>query len=62
MAQVPLISLNDGNSIPQLGLGVWQVEPGITALHARNPTGPSPVAPKPRLETPRLESLIFYVV
>src|SRR5690606_405662 len=25
------ISLNDGTSIPQLGLGVWQVDPDITA-------------------------------
>ena len=25
------ITLNDGSSIPQLGLGVWQVEPAITA-------------------------------
>ncbi|MDF2799656.1 MAG: dkgA, partial [Devosia sp.] len=25
MAGVPNISLNDGNSIPQLGFGVWQV-------------------------------------
>jgi 2,5-diketo-D-gluconate reductase A len=25
MASVPRITLNDGNSIPQLGLGVWQV-------------------------------------
>ncbi len=25
------IELNDGTSIPQLGLGVWQVDPGITA-------------------------------
>jgi 2,5-diketo-D-gluconate reductase A len=31
MADVPTIQLNDGNSIPQLGLGVWQVEPEITA-------------------------------
>ncbi len=31
MADVPTIHLNDGNSIPQLGLGVWQVEPEITA-------------------------------
>jgi 2,5-diketo-D-gluconate reductase A len=31
MAQVPRISLNDGNSIPQLGLGVWQVPAEITA-------------------------------
>lgn len=28
---VPPIKLNDGNSIPQLGLGVWQVDPAITA-------------------------------
>ncbi|HYG42294.1 MAG TPA: aldo/keto reductase [Bordetella sp.] len=25
MAKVPALKLNDGNSIPQLGLGVWQV-------------------------------------
>ena len=25
MADVPLITLNDGNAIPQLGFGVWQV-------------------------------------
>ncbi len=31
MAQQPRIMLNDGNSIPQLGLGVWQVPPDITA-------------------------------
>ena len=36
MAQVPLISLNDGSSIPQLGLGVWQVDPGITARVVRD--------------------------
>jgi len=29
--QQPRVKLNDGNSIPQLGLGVWQVDPGITA-------------------------------
>jgi 2,5-diketo-D-gluconate reductase A len=28
---VPQIKLNSGVSIPQLGLGVWQVDPGITA-------------------------------
>ncbi|PSJ63752.1 aldo/keto reductase [Pseudaminobacter soli (ex Li et al. 2025)] len=28
---VPQIKLNSGASIPQLGLGVWQVDPGITA-------------------------------
>ncbi|WP_192181557.1 aldo/keto reductase [Mesorhizobium amorphae] len=26
-----LIALNDGSAIPQLGLGVWQVDPAITA-------------------------------
>ncbi|HHY51276.1 MAG TPA: aldo/keto reductase [Alphaproteobacteria bacterium] len=31
MAQVPSVKLNDGNTIPQLGLGVWQVPPDITA-------------------------------
>ncbi len=31
MPAVPTITLNDGNSIPQLGLGVWQVDPAITA-------------------------------
>src|SRR5882757_8451619 len=25
------IALNDGSAIPQLGLGVWQVDPAITA-------------------------------
>ncbi len=30
MASVPMIHLNDGNTIPQLGLGVWQVEPEET--------------------------------
>ena len=31
MAQVPGLKLNDGNTIPQLGLGVWQVPAEITA-------------------------------
>jgi 2,5-diketo-D-gluconate reductase A len=31
MASQPMLKLNDGNSIPQLGLGVWQVDPAITA-------------------------------
>lgn len=31
MASVPSIKLRDGNAIPQLGLGVWQVDPAITA-------------------------------
>ncbi len=38
MANVPNITLNDGNTIPQLGFGVWQVpndevtEPVVTAI------------------------------
>jgi 2,5-diketo-D-gluconate reductase A len=38
MANVPTITLNDGNTIPQLGFGVWQVpndevtEPVVTAI------------------------------
>ena len=31
MTQQPTIILNDGNVIPQLGFGVWQVPPDITA-------------------------------
>jgi 2,5-diketo-D-gluconate reductase A len=31
MAQQPVLKLSDGKSIPQLGLGVWQVDPAITA-------------------------------
>lgn len=31
MAGQPMIALRDGNSIPQLGLGVWQVPAEITA-------------------------------
>jgi 2,5-diketo-D-gluconate reductase A len=31
MAPQPMITLRDGNSIPQLGLGVWQVPAEITA-------------------------------
>lgn len=31
MAQQPYLKLSDGNSIPQIGLGVWQVPPEITA-------------------------------
>jgi 2,5-diketo-D-gluconate reductase A len=31
MTDVPLIDLNDGNKIPQLGLGVFQIPPGETA-------------------------------
>jgi 2,5-diketo-D-gluconate reductase A len=36
MNGVPKVTLNDGNRIPQLGLGVWQVEPGITARVVRD--------------------------
>ncbi|PRC42191.1 oxidoreductase, partial [Mycobacterium sp. ITM-2017-0098] len=31
MTQVPAIELNDGTSIPQLGFGVFQIEPDETA-------------------------------
>ncbi len=31
MSGVPNITLNDGNTIPQLGFGVFQIEPGDTA-------------------------------
>ena len=30
MNTVPQIALNDGNAIPQLGFGVWQIEPKDT--------------------------------
>lgn len=36
MAGVPILTLNDGNTIPQLGLGVWQVEPAIAARVVRD--------------------------
>src|SRR4051812_41829203 len=31
MPQVPDITLNDGNAIPQLGFGVFQIDPADTA-------------------------------
>lgn len=31
MSNIPNITLNDGNTIPQLGFGVFQVEPQVTA-------------------------------
>lgn len=30
MAEQPRVTLSDGNKIPQIGLGVWQVDPAIT--------------------------------
>jgi 2,5-diketo-D-gluconate reductase A len=36
MAGVPMLTLNDGFAIPQLGLGVWQVDPEITARVVRD--------------------------
>jgi 2,5-diketo-D-gluconate reductase A len=36
MANVPVLELNDGNRIPQLGLGVWQVDPTITERVVRD--------------------------
>jgi 2,5-diketo-D-gluconate reductase A len=35
MSNVPAIALNDGNSIPQLGFGVFQIPPGETAAAVR---------------------------
>jgi 2,5-diketo-D-gluconate reductase A len=32
---VPLIDLNDGNKVPQLGFGVFQIEPDDTAEAVR---------------------------
>ncbi len=36
MTQVPLIQLNDTNTIPQLGFGVFQIDPSETAEAVRN--------------------------
>lgn len=36
MSKVPTITLRDGKSIPQLGLGVWQIEPSITERVVRD--------------------------
>ncbi len=36
MSKVPTIALRDGKSIPQLGLGVWQVNPAITERVVRD--------------------------
>jgi 2,5-diketo-D-gluconate reductase A len=36
MSPVPSITLNDGNTIPQLGFGVFQVEPDETAAAVRS--------------------------
>ncbi len=35
MSTVPLIELNDGNKIPQLGFGVFQIKPENTAEAVR---------------------------
>jgi 2,5-diketo-D-gluconate reductase A len=35
MSSVPSITLNDGNAIPQLGFGVFQIEPDRTAAAVR---------------------------
>src|SRR3954470_20331037 len=31
MASIPTVALNDGNSIPQFGFGVFQIDPAETA-------------------------------
>jgi 2,5-diketo-D-gluconate reductase A len=36
MSTVPSIALNDGNTIPQLGFGVFQIEPSQTAAAVRS--------------------------
>ena len=36
MTDVPSITLNDGNTIPQLGFGVFQIEPDETAAAVRS--------------------------
>jgi 2,5-diketo-D-gluconate reductase A len=36
MSSVPSIALNDGNTIPQLGFGVFQIEPDQTAAAVRS--------------------------
>jgi 2,5-diketo-D-gluconate reductase A len=36
MSTVPLIVLNDGNAIPQLGFGVFQIKPAETAAAVRS--------------------------
>jgi 2,5-diketo-D-gluconate reductase A len=36
MSSVPPITLNDGNTIPQLGFGVFQIEPDQTAAAVRS--------------------------
>lgn len=35
-ASIPAIKLNDGNTIPQLGMGVWEVDPTVTARVVRD--------------------------
>src|SRR4051812_11419152 len=39
MASIPNIELNDGNSIPQLGFGVFQVDPAETARAVEHALG-----------------------
>jgi len=36
MSTVPSIALNDGNTIPQLGFGVFQIKPAETAAAVRS--------------------------
>ena len=38
MSTIPSILLNSGTSIPQLGFGVFQVEPGETCLLYTSPS------------------------
>src|ERR1700733_9676771 len=36
MSSVPSITLNDGNTVPQLGFGVFQIKPDQTAAAVRS--------------------------
>lgn len=36
MQEIPRLALHDGNSIPQLGFGIWQVPPAIAAEAVSN--------------------------
>ena len=58
MSSVPSITLNDGNTIPQLGFGVFQIKPDQTAaavvLRLRSATG---ISTPPRCMATRRKSV-----
>ena len=43
MSKVPAVKLNDGNRIPQLGLGVWQVPDEQAATSVKEALAPATV-------------------